>query len=109
MRLQQNGRNGKEAIEKLSLMLSKIAKHIFFSGRVQGVGFRFTAHRIAMRYGLAGYVCNTHDGKVEVLVQGGSREIDNFVRDLRETFTVDDVNIEDVPINKQYDRFNITF
>ena len=87
----------------------KIAKHIFFSGRVQGVGFRFTAYRVAMRYGLTGYVCNTPDGKVEVFGQGGSGEIDDCVRDLQDVFSVDDVDIENVPIDKQYDGFNITF
>ena len=89
--------------------MPKVAKHISFSGRVQGVGFRFTAQRIAMRYELGGYVRNTFDGKVEVLAQGDSEDIDDFVQDLRETFAVRDVSIVDMPVDLQYDEFNIVF
>ena len=87
----------------------KVAKHIFFSGQVQGVGFRFTAQRIAMRYGLAGYVRNAVDGRVEVLAYGASEDIDNFVLDIQDTFAVRDTDIRDAPADTQYDRFNITF
>ena len=45
----------------------------------------------------------------EVFAQGGSEEIDDFVRDLQETFSVSDIDIKGVPIDKQYDGFNITF
>ena len=87
--------------------MPKVAKHISFSGRVQGVGFRFTAQRIAIRYELSGYVRNTFDGKVEVLAQGDSEDVDDFLQDLRETFAVRDVSIGDVPVDSQYDEFNI--
>ena len=87
----------------------KIAKHLIFSGRVQGVGFRFMAHRIAMRYELSGYVRNVPGGKVEVLVQGDTKDIDNFVRDLQEAFAVCDIGIENIPIDAEYDGFNIAF
>jgi acylphosphatase len=93
----------------ISLMPPKITKHIFFSGRVQGVGFRFTAYRVAIRYGLAGYACNTPDGKVEVLAQGQTRDIDNFIQDLQETFAVNNTEIENIPLDKQYNDFKITF
>ena len=42
-----------------------VAKHIIFTGRVQGVGFRFTALRIARLNQLKGYVRNSPDGSVE--------------------------------------------
>lgn len=87
--------------------MPKVSKHISFSGRVQGVGFRFTAQRIAMRCALCGYVRNTFDGAVEVLAQGDEEDVDDFVRDLRETFAVRDVTIGDVGPDPQYDGFNI--
>lgn len=90
-------------------MPAKIAKHIFFSGQVQGVGFRFTAHRIAMRYGLVGYVRNIPDGRVEVLAQGRGGDIDNFVQDIQETFSVNDVGIKDAPVDTKSTDFEITF
>ena len=48
----------------------KVRKHFYFSGRVQGVGFRYQACRIARSLGLAGYVKNLWDGRVELESQG---------------------------------------
>jgi len=60
-------------------------RQVFYSGDVQGVGFRFTACRIAARYDVAGYVRNLPDGRVECLVEGDSAEIDAFLQDLAES------------------------
>ena len=43
-----------------------VRKHILFSGRVQGVGFRFTACSLARPLGLTGWVKNCYDGDVEM-------------------------------------------
>ena len=43
---------------------------VFFSGRVQGVGFRYTVNDIAQPLELVGYVRNLDDGRVELLVEG---------------------------------------
>ena len=48
----------------------KVRKHFYFSGRVQGVGFRWQAHRICLSLGLTGYVQNLWDGRVEMEAQG---------------------------------------
>ena len=45
-------------------------KSIVFHGRVQGVGFRWTASQIAGEYGLTGWVRNEYDGTVTMEVQG---------------------------------------
>ena len=50
--------------------MDQMAKHIIFAGRVQGVGFRFTAHNVARRYDVSGYVRNRPDGTVEMFAQG---------------------------------------
>ena len=88
-----------------------IAKHIIFSGRVQGVGFRFTAQRIALRYELAGYVKNLSDGSVEMLVQGRPEDLADALRDIGESFSgyIRDTNIQDMPPNPNLQNFNITF
>ncbi|MHC4462228.1 MAG: acylphosphatase [Planctomycetota bacterium] len=88
-----------------------IAKHIIFIGRVQGVGFRFTAFRIANRSQLTGFVRNSPDGSVEMLAQGSSDDIDNCIRDIEESFTdyIRETKIEEIPTNPQYTDFKITF
>ena len=63
------------------------AKHIIFSGRVQGVGFRFTVHRIAVNHELTGFVRNLNDGSVEMFAQGHPDDISNCLRDIGESFT----------------------
>ncbi len=88
-----------------------VAKHIIFTGRVQGVGFRFTAYRIAHRYQLTGLVRNLPDGTVEMLAQGRPEDIDDCIRDIKESFVgyTIEAKIEETPLNPQYTDFKITF
>ncbi len=88
-----------------------IAKHIIFSGRVQGVGFRFTAQRIAGRYGLRGFVRNLPNGTVEMFAQGDATDVAQCLRDIDESFAgyVRDAKIEDASPNARYDGFSIAF
>jgi acylphosphatase len=51
----------------------------YFSGRVQGVGFRYTTQNLALRYNVGGYVRNLPDGRVELVVEGPDAEVDNFI------------------------------
>jgi len=62
------------------------AKNIIFYGQVQGVGFRFTAHRIAIRYNLTGWVRNLPNGNVELFLQGSTEDIDDCLRDIKDSF-----------------------
>ena len=91
--------------------MSQTAKHIIFVGRVQGVGFRFTAFHIANRHKLTGFVRNCADGTVEMLVQGPDSNIDNCIRDIEESFPgyIRDTKIEEIPIDPQYFDFKITY
>ena len=94
-----------------TLLMDVIAKHIVFSGRVQGVGFRFTALNIANRYGLKGYVRNLPDGDVEMLAQGTAEMIDDCVRDLQDSFvgTISHIDIEEATPDPKLTDFRITF
>ena len=55
---------------------------IYFSGRVQGVGFRYITSRTAGGFDITGYVRNLVDGRVECVAEGDTKEIDLFLRDL---------------------------
>jgi len=52
---------------------------VFFSGRVQGVGFRYSVMQIAAEFVVSGYVMNLPDGRVKLEVEGVAPEIENFV------------------------------
>jgi acylphosphatase len=58
-------------------------RRIFFSGRVQGVGFRYTAHRLAQNFAVAGYVRNLPDGRVELVAEGEPSEAARFLEAVR--------------------------
>ncbi|MEI6352109.1 MAG: acylphosphatase [Verrucomicrobiota bacterium] len=62
-----------------------IAKHIFYEGRVQGVGFRYTVKRIAKGYDVIGWVRNLPDGRVELLAGGQEEEVNGFLEDIAES------------------------
>ncbi len=49
--------------------------HFLIQGRVQGVGFRWFAHREAAELGLRGWVRNTIDGKVELVAAGPAEDL----------------------------------
>jgi len=71
--------------------MAEIRKKYKFYGRVQGVGFRYTAKYLAQSLGLTGWVENEYDGTVEMEVQGREPMIDKLLEGLnRNSF----INIE---------------
>ncbi len=56
------------------------AYQLVYSGKVQGVGFRYTVKRIADNYNLTGWVRNLPDGKVDVFVQGEELSLSSFLK-----------------------------
>jgi len=62
----------------------KQARHIRIHGKVQGVGYRFYATRVARRLGLKGWIQNLRDGSVEALIEGEPEAIDEWIDDVRE-------------------------
>lgn len=66
------------------VFMGAIRQHVWYSGTVQGVGFRFTARRLAQRRNVSGYVKNLPDGRVELVAEGPSEEVKGFLSDVRE-------------------------
>jgi acylphosphatase len=52
--------------------------HIFYEGRVQGVGFRYTAKTVAQGFEVTGTVRNLPDGRVELVAEGERSELEDF-------------------------------
>ena len=76
--------------------MEKIRKHFYFSGRVQGVGFRYRSYYIAQSMGLTGWVKNLWDDRVEMEVQGTREEIREMVERLsQQSFESKEIPLED--------------
>jgi acylphosphatase len=57
---------------------------VFFTGHVQGVGFRYTTRQIAKEFEVAGFVCNLADGRVHVEAEGRTAEVNAFIAQIEE-------------------------
>jgi acylphosphatase len=56
-----------------------VRAHLFVSGRVQGVFFRFEIRRLARRLGVAGWVRNRRDGRVEAVFEGERESVERMI------------------------------
>ena len=88
----------------------KVRKHIYFSGRVQGVGFRYSAVYLAKPLDLTGWVKNLWDGRVEMEVQGPEDAIREMLAELRtDTYIrIEHTEIIDKPFIKE-SRFTMLY
>jgi acylphosphatase len=84
-------------------------RHVHFSGRVQGVGFRYTVKNIAMRHNVCGYVRNLPDGQVELIVEGPDAEIDQLVASVQDRMHdyIRNVAITTLPATGEFSQFLI--
>jgi acylphosphatase len=63
--------------------IERIAVQIEVRGRVQGVGYRAFTRRLALKHGLAGYVCNQTDGSVRAWLEGHQDDVANVIDRMR--------------------------
>ena len=75
--------------------MPKQIKAIFY-GRVQGIGFRYTALKIARELGLQGFAKNLADGSVELVAQGEEESINNFVLEIKKSFSNEIEKVETI-------------
>ena len=64
--------------------LAREARRVFYSGHVQGVGFRYTARQIAQTFAVSGFVRNLSDGRVELYAEGPRDELNSLLAALGE-------------------------
>ena len=69
---------------------------VLYSGRVQGVGFRYTVKSVASGFELTGAVRNLPDGRVELFAEGAGDELQAFVQAIRESGMEHFIQKEDV-------------
>lgn len=58
---------------------------IYYSGRVQGVGFRYSCRQLAKGYSVTGTVKNLEDGRVELIAEGEREEIEEYLEAIEES------------------------
>ena len=65
--------------------MSRRRMQVFYSGRVQGVGFRYQAREVAAGYLVTGFVRNLADGRVELVAEGEEPELKEFREAVRQS------------------------
>lgn len=61
---------------------------VHFSGRVQGVGFRYQTFQIAKEFEVSGFVRNLPDGRVQLEAEGGKMQVLAFVDEVTDRLDV---------------------
>ena len=84
-------------------------RRVHYGGHVQGVGFRLTATSVAGRHDVTGYVRNLADGRVEMVAEGRSGELDRFLADVAAAmdWAIADVKVERLPATGEFSRFRV--
>lgn len=83
--------------------MSETRKHIVFYGRVQGVGFRYTAKYLAQSLELTGWVKNDWEGTVTMEVQGREQLINKLLVGLNNSrfITIDWMDTKEIPLKEE--------
>lgn len=83
--------------------MAEVRKHITFHGRVQGVGFRYTAKYMARSLGLAGWVKNEWDGTVTLEIQGREALIQKLLVGLNNNqfISIEWMDTEEIPLREE--------
>ena len=84
-----------------------VRKHFYFSGRVQGVGFRYRSYYIAQSMGLTGWVKNLWDDRVEMEVQGDPNKINDLILYLQAQrfIQIEEMDEKKIPLQEEETAF----
>ena len=91
--------------------MAEIRRRVVFHGRVQGVGFRYTARFAAESLGLTGWVKNEWDGSVLMEVQGREMLVDKLLVRLNTDrfIRVEWVDREEIPVEENEKKFSVRY
>jgi acylphosphatase len=91
-------------------MVMKKHLHIYYSGKVQGIGFRYAIQDIATSLKVCGWVKNLNDGRVEVLVEAEENTLSNFLEQINQRFSryIKEADAEWQPASGEFRDFQVT-
>jgi acylphosphatase len=84
-------------------------REVHYAGRVQGVGFRYTVRSLAARFDVTGFVRNLPDGRVHLVAEGNTKEVDAFLDAVKSemAYYIDDVQEATRPASGRFQFFEI--
>jgi len=84
---------------------------VIYSGRVQGVGFRFTCRHIAQSHEVTGFVKNLDDGTVQLVAEGTPAVLDGFLAAIAERMgpNIRRATTTSSPPTGEYSSFEVTY
>jgi acylphosphatase len=93
----------------MSLDESHVRRTVHYEGRVQGVGFRYTANDIARKFQVTGRVMNLDDGRVKLIAEGPDDEVGRFLNAVSDTLGryIRNTQMVDSPATSEYDSFAV--
>jgi len=85
--------------------------HAFYSGKVHGIGFRFTAIDVARDLDIVGWVKNLRDGGVEIVAEADELVLNDFLARLENIFSryIQDKEINWDPATGKFKDFTVQF
>ena len=88
-----------------------LRRTIYFTGRVQGVGFRYTTEAVARDHDVTGFVRNLPDRRVELVAEGVESELDRFQQAVERHMyrNIDEIEVHESEPTGEFKSFGIAF
>jgi acylphosphatase len=85
--------------------------HVYYTGRVQGVGFRYATEDIAHDLGVCGWVKNLRDGRVEIMAEAEEKVLQDFLLKVSRCFSqyIQDTDLEWLASGNEFKDFRVAF
>jgi acylphosphatase len=93
-------------------MESKVRKHLYISGHVQGVGFRWYTNQQANNLEITGWVKNLNDGRVEAVLVGDKLKVNKMIDLIKQgspLSEVEDLEIIDEEFQDEFSKFKVKY
>lgn len=89
--------------------MALVRNEVHYTGRVQGVGFRFSTNSVATKHPVVGFVENLVDGRVRVIVEGKPEAVEGFLCEVATTMAryIHEVDVKAKPASDEFAKFEI--